>query len=197
MNMNKMNNRGKNLRNPRFKKRPSRGNTNGNSARTRDQAVKKIDHFTSLARDARQNQDIVQYEYFMQHVDHYTRIVDEFAVPADAADDSDEIASDSQSARSSEAPNKPRTHVNAQAHAHVIEIESASADFEVDSSEFDSDDTPETPSEEEPSVSQVSPQKPAPRRRIRKKPETHKDAADSPGKAKTETVKTPQTGKET
>lgn len=74
MNMN--NKRVRNARAPRFKKRNGRTN-NGNIARTRDQSLKKIDQYTSLARDARQNQDIIQYEYYMQHVDHYTRIVDE------------------------------------------------------------------------------------------------------------------------
>ncbi|USO01363.1 MAG: DUF4167 domain-containing protein [Alphaproteobacteria bacterium] len=72
----------------RFKKRNNGNNGNNrsngsgnNSARIRDHAQKKIDHYSSMARDSRQNQDIVLYEYNMQYVDHFTRILHEHAEP--------------------------------------------------------------------------------------------------------------------
>lgn len=116
MNMN--NKRVRNARAPRFKKRNGRTN-NGNIARTRDQSLKKIDQYTSLARDARQNQDIIQYEYYMQHVDHYTRIVDEINELQSAHEQKNDRQNDTQ----------------------VIEIDTSDADDYSDSDAAEDDDS--------------------------------------------------------
>ncbi len=207
MNMNTMNKRGKNPRNARFKNRPNRGNNNGNSARTRDQAVKKIDHFNSLARDARQNQDIVQYEYYMQHIDHFTRIVDAFAPPAESVTDSGEDVSSNNTSRPSDSRQHSKPQENASVSAHVIEIETTASDFEVDLSETDVADVQKEPAKKPPAkpkaVQKVAPTeeetspKPEPRRRPRKKPEASAEKSDSPAKENPSPVKKPRTQKET
>lgn len=67
----------KNNKNLRFKKRSNGGKPSNN--RVREHSQKMLDHYTHLARDAAGSDDRVMAEYYWQHVDHYKRVLQEFA----------------------------------------------------------------------------------------------------------------------
>ena len=53
----------------------SRTNDAGNIARQKHHAMQMREKFANMARDAQNNGDRVDVEYFLQHVEHYTRVL--------------------------------------------------------------------------------------------------------------------------
>lgn len=82
--MQKRNNNGggKMRHNRRFQHRGgnNRGNNDGqNIARQKHHATQMREKFSNLAKDAQMNGDHVDMEYYLQHVDHYQRVLTEVA----------------------------------------------------------------------------------------------------------------------
>lgn len=57
----------------------SSGNDSGNITRQKHHATSMREKFSNLARDAQHNGDRVDVEYYLQHVEHYTRVLAEIA----------------------------------------------------------------------------------------------------------------------
>ena len=55
------------------------GNDSGNIARQKHHATQQREKYSNMARDAQNNGDRVDVEYFLQHVDHYTRVLTDIA----------------------------------------------------------------------------------------------------------------------
>lgn len=55
-------------------------NDGQNIARQKHHATQMREKYTNLARDAQNNGDRVDVEYYLQHVDHYTRVLTDIAV---------------------------------------------------------------------------------------------------------------------
>lgn len=73
---------GKMRHNRRFQHRGgnNRGNNDGqNIARQKHHATQMREKFSNLAKDAQMNGDHVDMEYYLQHVDHYQRVLTEIA----------------------------------------------------------------------------------------------------------------------
>lgn len=56
------------------------GNDSGNVARQKHHATQMREKYFNLARDAQSNGDRVDVEYYLQHVDHYVRVLADIAV---------------------------------------------------------------------------------------------------------------------
>ncbi len=54
-------------------------NDSGNIARQKHHATQQLGKYTDLARNAQINGDRVDVEYYLQHVDHYTRVLTDIA----------------------------------------------------------------------------------------------------------------------
>ncbi len=57
----------------------NRGNDSGNITRQKHHATQQLGKYNDLARNAQINGDRVDVEYYLQHVDHYTRVLAEIA----------------------------------------------------------------------------------------------------------------------
>ena len=57
----------------------NRGNDGQNIARQKHHATQMREKFSNMARDAQNNGDRVDVEYYLQHVDHYTRVLTDIA----------------------------------------------------------------------------------------------------------------------
>ena len=57
----------------------SRGNDSGNIVRQKNHATQQLGKYSDMARNAQINGDRVDVEYFLQHVDHYTRVLSDIA----------------------------------------------------------------------------------------------------------------------
>jgi hypothetical protein len=77
-NQNQRRNRGRNNNNNRGGQPNFRGNSGMNDARARGNAQQLLEKYKNMARDAAQSGDRVLAEYYMQHADHYYRVVSEF-----------------------------------------------------------------------------------------------------------------------
>lgn len=58
----------------------SGGNDHNNIARQKHHAMQMREKYFNLARDAQSNGDRVDVEYYLQHVDHYVRVLADIAV---------------------------------------------------------------------------------------------------------------------
>jgi hypothetical protein len=59
----------------------NRGQNDGqNIARQKHHAMQQREKYSNMARDAQNNGDRVDVEYYLQHVDHYTRVLADIAV---------------------------------------------------------------------------------------------------------------------
>lgn len=56
------------------------GNDSGNIARQKHHATQQLGKYSDMARNAQINGDRVDVEYYLQHVDHYTRVLTDIAV---------------------------------------------------------------------------------------------------------------------
>ena len=54
-------------------------NDSGNIARQKHHATQQLGKYNDLARNAQINGDRVDVEYYLQHVDHYTRVLTDIA----------------------------------------------------------------------------------------------------------------------
>ena len=57
-----------------------RGNEQQNLARQKHHAMQQREKYANMARDAQVNGDRTDVEYYLQHVDHYTRVLTDIAV---------------------------------------------------------------------------------------------------------------------
>lgn len=57
----------------------NRGNDSGNIQRQKHHATQQLGKYNDLARNAQINGDRVDVEYYLQHVDHYTRVLTDIA----------------------------------------------------------------------------------------------------------------------
>jgi len=57
----------------------NRGNDGQNIARQKHHATQQREKYSNMARDAQINGDRVDVEYYLQHVDHYTRVLTDIA----------------------------------------------------------------------------------------------------------------------
>lgn len=55
------------------------GNDSGNITRQKQHATSQREKYSNMARDAQINGDRVDVEYYLQHVDHYTRVLNDIA----------------------------------------------------------------------------------------------------------------------
>jgi len=64
------------------------GGRDGNRSdpKTRNNARQMLDKYKSMARDAMQNNDRVQSEYYFQHAEHYQRVINEIEANTKARD---------------------------------------------------------------------------------------------------------------
>lgn len=55
------------------------GNDSGNIQRQKHHSTQMREKYTGLAKDAQMNGDVVDMEYYLQHVEHYNRVLNEIA----------------------------------------------------------------------------------------------------------------------
>ena len=55
------------------------GNDGQNIQRSKHHATQMREKYTNMARDAQNNGDRVDVEYYLQHVDHYNRVLNDIA----------------------------------------------------------------------------------------------------------------------
>lgn len=58
----------------------NRGGDHNNIARQKHHATQMREKFNNLAKDAQANGEVVDMEYYLQHVDHYQRVLSDIAV---------------------------------------------------------------------------------------------------------------------
>lgn len=75
----KMRHGGRRFQNHRNNNRGGQQNDGQNIARQKHHATQMREKYSNMARDAQLNGDVVDMEYYLQHVDHYVRVLSDIA----------------------------------------------------------------------------------------------------------------------